>query len=429
MNRFEGCGYEKAWSMAEKAEKKLTESGIFSLMEKTALMNQRKVLRAFQDHRVELRHFYPSTGYGYDDLGRDTLDKVFAQVFSAEAALVRHQIVNGNHALALALYGILRPGDTLLSVTGKPYDTLDQIIGLGEDRDEGSLKQMGIRYEEIGMLPDGQIDLDRILQRISEGPVKVVYLQRSKGYNWRRSLGSQDLRQAAEVIHQADPRVILMVDNCYGEFTEEIEPTEVGINLVAGSLIKNPGGSLAPTGGYIAGDSSLVEKVSYRMTTPGIGAEVGSYAAGYQSFYQGLFLAPHVVLQSLKTAALLACILEELGYEANPKWNEKRTCIIQAFQLKESRKLISFCKAVQANSPVDSHVVPEPWPMPGYQNDVIMAAGTFVQGASIELSADGPMIPPYTVYVQGGITYEHGKLAAIGIADSLLSSPEESGVR
>ena len=418
MNQFMAMG-EKVIAEVTQAEKALVDAGVFARMEQTALANQMKVMEALQENRVEMRHFASSTGYGYDDIGRDTLDRVYARAFGAEAALVRPQMINGTHALALALYGVLRPGDVILSVTGKPYDTLEEVIGLSGEADQGSLKDFGIRYEQLELGDGGAIDLKGLEARLEAGPVRMVYLQRSKGYDWRPTMSMEQLSQVTELVHRVQPKALVMVDNCYGEFVEDREPTEVGANLMAGSLIKNPGGGLAPTGGYVAGDEALIAKVACRLTTPGIGAEAGSYAGGYQYLFQGFFLAPHVVLQSLKTAALMAYVLKARGYDTIPAWDEPRYDIIQAVRLGSKENLEAFCRAIQAASPVDGHVVPEPWPMPGYQHDVIMAAGTFVQGASIELSADGPIKPPYIGYMQGALTYEHGKLAAMRVLTAL----------
>lgn len=418
MKQFMAMG-EKVIAEVTQAEKALVDAGVFARMEQTALANQMKVMEALQENRVEMRHFASSTGYGYDDIGRDTLDRVYARAFGAEAALVRPQMINGTHALALALYGVLRPGDVILSVTGKPYDTLEEVIGLSGEADQGSLKDFGIRYEQLELGDGGAIDLKGLEARLEAGPVRMVYLQRSKGYDWRPTMSMEQLSQVTELVHRVQPKALVMVDNCYGEFVEDREPTEVGANLMAGSLIKNPGGGLAPTGGYVAGDEALIAKVACRLTTPGIGAEAGSYAGGYQYLFQGFFLAPHVVLQSLKTAALMAYVLKARGYDTIPAWDEPRYDIIQAVRLGSKENLEAFCRAIQAASPVDGHVVPEPWPMPGYQHDVIMAAGTFVQGASIELSADGPIKLPYIGYMQGALTYEHGKLAAMRVLTAL----------
>lgn len=373
--------------------------------------NARKVLAAFQKYEISQRHFAPTTGYGYGDAGRDTLDRVFAEVFKAEAALVRPQIASGTHALALCLHGILRPGDVLVCGAGKPYDTLESVIGISgaKGEGEGSLSDFGIGYREVE-LAGGRIDLGALAGAL-DGSVRLVLIQRSRGYDWRPSLVLDEIGEAAALVHRAAPGALVMVDNCYGEFTDAKEPTEVGADLIAGSLIKNPGGGLAPTGGYVAGRREAVEKVAYRLTCPGIGAEVGSYAAGYQPFFQGLFLAPSVVTQAVKTAVLAARAFERLGYAVHPAFDAPRSDIIQAIRFGAPEPLIAFCRAIQRSSPIDSQAVPEPWDMPGYQDKVIMAAGTFVAGASIELSADAPIRPPYIGYLQGALTYAHGRIA------------------
>lgn len=368
-----------------------------------------RVLAALREHRVASRHFAPTTGYGYDDIGRDTLEKVFAQAFACEDALVRPQIVSGTHSLAVSLFGLLRPGDTLVSAAGKPYDTLDEVIGIAGS-DQGSLKEYGVSYRQVDLLPDGAPDYEGIARAAKAG-ARVVLVQRSKGYAWRPSLTPEEIGRVAEAVHRAQPSAVVLVDNCYGEFACEREPVALGADLMAGSLIKNPGGGLAPTGGYVAGKTELVEQVAYRLTSPGIGREVGSYAQGYQPFYQGLFLAPHTVAQAVKTAILASRVFELLGYEVHPRYDAPRSDIIQAIRLGSPELLIAFCQGIQAASPVDSFALPEPWEMPGYQDPVIMAAGTFVSGASIELSADAPLRPPYNVYLQGGLTYVHGRLA------------------
>ncbi len=401
---------EEAFSTVTRAERDV--QSVFDAVDARALRCQARVLSAFRDLRVEARHLFGSNGYGYDDLGRDTLDALYARSLGGESALVRPGIVSGTHALALCLYGVLRPRQTLLCVTGKPYDTLEETIGISGNPGQGSLAEWGVSYRQVELLPNGGIDgetVERVLREDSS--IAMVYVQRSRGYAWRPALQVAQIGRLAERCHAIRPQVTVMVDNCYGEFIEDQEPTHLGADLMAGSLIKNPGGGIAPTGGYVCGRKDLVEKVAYRLTTPGIGAEVGSYAYGYQAYYQGLFLAPHVVAQSVKGAILAAKIYADLGMEVSPAWNAPRADIIQAIRLGDSEKLIRFCKAIQSASPVDSFVTPEPWDMPGYQHKVIMAAGAFVQGASIELSADAPLCPPYNVYMQGGLTYEHCKLA------------------
>ena len=382
---------------------------VFERMESIERFNTRKVLDALNKFEISQRHFAPTTGYGYGDVGRDALDQVFAEIFRCEAALVRPQIASGTHALALSLQGLLRPGDVLVCGAGKPYDTLEQVIGIGGSKGEGSLSEYGIGYREVP-LSGGRLDLAALSEAV-DASTKLVLLQRSRGYDWRPSLTLDDIREAAALVHEKNPDALVMVDNCYGEFTAEQEPTEVGADLIAGSLIKNPGGGLAPTGGYVAGNRTAVEKIACRMTCPGIGAEVGSYAAGYQLFFQGLFLAPSTVVQAVKTAILAAKVFESLGYDVHPAFDAPRSDIIQAIRFGAPEPLIEFCRAIQKASPVDSQAVPEPWDMPGYQDQVIMAAGTFVAGASIELSADAPIRAPYIGYLQGALTYAHGRIA------------------
>lgn len=380
--------------------------------------NTRKVIAAMQRHRVSVRHFAPTTGYGYDDIGRDTLGELFADVLGAEAALVRPQIASGTHALALCLFGVLRPGDVLLCGAGKPYDTMEEVIGLAGEPGCGSLRDLGVGYRQVE-LKDGKIDVDGIVAALTP-EVKLVLLQRSRGYDWRPSLSVAELNAAIDAIHAKQPDTCVMVDNCYGEFTNAEEPHA---DLMAGSLIKNPGGGIAPTGGYIAGKAKFVELVSYRLTSPGIGAEVGSYAGSYQPFYQGLFQAPHVVAQAVRTAILAARVFELLGFDVHPAFDAPRNDIIEAIRFGDEKKLIRFIQAIQFCSPVDAEAVPEPWAMPGYQDQVIMAAGTFVAGASIELSADAPIRVPYIAYLQGGLTYAHGRLAIAG-AVQLMADEE-----
>ena len=370
----------------------------------------RRVLQAFQDHMVAYRHFAPTTGYGYDDVGRDTLERVFADLFGTEAAIVRPQIASGTHAISLCLFGLTLPGDHILSATGTPYDTLEGIIGWGEgDAPVGSLRELGISYSQVP-LKAGKIDLDAVEAAITP-KTKLVIAQRSRGYDWRPSLMPEDFAELANLLHSKYPEIRLMVDNCYGEFVCEKEPTHYGADVCVGSLIKNPGGGIAPTGGYIVGKQAAIERISYRLTAPGIGLEVGSYAASYQPFYQGLFMAPHTVAQAIKTACLAARVFEDLGMLTTPASNELRADIIQAIQMRTPERLIAFCQGIQMASPIDSMALPEPWDMPGYSDPVIMAAGTFVSGASVELSADAPMREPFTAYLQGGLTYAHGRIA------------------
>ena len=404
---------EKISRFVDQAEAECADA--FARLDVIERANTRKVLAAFQRHRISARHFAPTTGYGYDDIGRDTLSEMFAELMGCEAALVRPQIASGTHALALCLYGILRPGDVMLAASGKPYDTLEEVIGITGTPGSGSLKEYGIGYEQVDLLADGSVNIGEVVRLLKEMPqIRLVELQRSRGYDWRASMSIAQIKEVADAIHAARPDVVIMADNCYGEFTELLEPGDVGVDLIAGSMIKNPGGGIAPTGGYVAGRTDLVELVSYRLTSPGIGAEVGSYAGSYQPFYQGLFMAPHVVMQAVRTAVLAARLFEKLGYEVSPKSSEARYDIIQAIRFRNADELIAFIQSIQMHSPVDSEAIPEPWAMPGYQDPVIMAAGTFVSGASIELSADAPVRPPYNAYMQGALTYAHGRCGMEG---------------
>ncbi|WP_062050874.1 methionine gamma-lyase family protein [Bacillus sp. JCM 19034] len=387
-------------------------------IEQIALLNQAKVMKAFKKHQVSDFHFTPSTGYGYDDAGRDTLEQVYAEVFGGEAALVRPQIISGTHAIAVALFGVLRPGDELLYITGKPYDTLEEIVGI-RGNGNGSLKEFQIDYDAIPLRSDGWIDEDAIKQAITPR-TKMIGIQRSKGYSDRSSFTIDEIERMIRFVRELKADLVVFIDNCYGEFVEAKEPTDVGADLIAGSLIKNPGGGIAKTGGYIVGKKELVELASYRLAAPGIGTEGGASLYSLLEMYQGFFLAPHVVSQSLKGAVFTACLLEKLGMSSSPKWNEKRTDLIQSVRFPTSEKMVAFCQAIQAASPINAHVVPQPSPMPGYEDDVIMAAGTFIQGASIELTADGPIREPYIAYVQGGLTYEHVKIAVLQALDSIL---------
>ncbi len=410
---------EKISSFVDEAENDCAAA--FARLDAIERINTRKVLEAFQRHRISSRHFAPTTGYGYDDIGRDTISEMFAELMGCESALVRPQIASGTHALALCLYGILRPGDVMMAASGKPYDTLEEVIGISGTSGSGSLKEYGIGYEQVDLLSDGSIDIDEVVRRLKEIPsIHLVEIQRSRGYDWRASMSIEQIKEVTAAIHATRPDVVVMVDNCYGEFTETLEPGNVGVDLLDGSMIKNPGGGIAPTGGYIAGRKELVELVSYRLTSPGIGAEVGSYAGSYQPFYQGLFMAPHVVMQAVRTAVLAARIFEKLGYKVSPAYNEPRYDIIQAIRFRNADELIAFIQSIQMHSPVDSEAVPEPWAMPGYQDPVIMAAGTFVAGASIELSADAPVRPPYNAYMQGALTYAHGRCGMEGALAYLL---------
>ena len=386
-------------------------------VDEMAFYNQQKVLAAFRKHQVSDFHLHPSTGYGYDDEGRDNLERVYAEVFGAEAAIVRAQIISGTHAITLSLFGVLRPGDELLYITGKPYDTLQSIVDGGE-KDTGSLKDFGIGYHHVDLIDDRDIDWDGVRGAINE-QTKVVAIQRSKGYANRPSFTIKAIEEMCAKIREIKSDVIIFVDNCYGEFVEALEPTEVGADLMAGSLIKNPGGGLAKIGGYIAGRADLVEKCAYRMTSPGIGAEAGASLNTLADFYQGFFLAPHVVAQSLKGAIFTSAMLEEIGMTTYPHYTDHRTDLIQSVSFQTAEQMVAFCQEIQAASPINAHFAPVPAYMPGYEDDVIMAAGTFVQGSSIELTADGPIRPPYTAYIQGGLTYEHVKYAICSAVQKL----------
>ncbi len=403
-------------ALAERAERDI--EGSFRGVDAVAAENTAKVLGAFQRRRVSAPMFAGTTGYGYDDLGRDTLDLIYADVFGAEAALVRQGFVNGTHALTAALFSGVRPGDTLLAATGAPYDTLQSAIGITGDY-PGSLKYYGVNYAQVSLLPDGRPDIDGIRRAASENSVTEVTVQRSSGYATRPALSVEEIGEICGVIHEVNPKAAVVVDNCYGEFTELREPCEAGADLTAGSLIKNPGGGLAPTGGYIAGRRDLVEAAAMRLTSPGIGGECGCSVAGSRLYYQGLFMAPHTVGEALKTAIFCSRLMELMGFKARPASDAPRHDIIESIDFGSPELLESFCKGIQAGSPVDSYVTPEAWDMPGYEDKVIMAAGTFVQGASIELSCDGPMRPPYTAYLQGGLTYESGRLGIMIAADRL----------
>lgn len=406
-------------ALAAKAERELAD--IFADVDRISFENTKRVMDAFRNNRVDDSCFAGTSGYGYDDKGRDTLDKIYAEVFGAEAAFVRHSIVNGTQAIAIALYGLLRPGDIMLSVTGKPYDTLEEVIGIAGEGGNGSLKDFGVEYRQID-LRDGAVDFDAVdaaLKECSER-VKIVFLQRSKGYMNRPTLTVDEIGEVASFV-KARSGAYVVVDNCYGEFTETREPCAVGADLIMGSLIKNPGGGIAESGGYIAGSAKAVELASYRLTTVGVGLECGASLGNNKSLYKGFFFAPHVTAQAIKTAHFAAYIFEALGCEVNPKWNVRRADIIQAIILGAPERLVAFCQGIQSGSPVDSYVSPEPWDMPGYTDQVIMAAGAFTQGSSIELSADGPMRAPYTAFMQGGLTYESGKLGILAAAERLLA--------
>ena len=403
--------------MAERAESRLT--GRFRELDRVAEQNTRKVMEAFQNNRVSDACFAGTTGYGYDDLGRETLDKIYAEIFGAEAALVRVQFVNGTHALTSAMFALAAPGQKILSVTGTPYDTLRSAIGIAGDC-FGSLKFYGIEYGQVDLTPSGDPDYDAITEAVKEEKVAAVMIQRSRGYEDRKALTVEEIGRIVKTVKAVRPDVNVMVDNCYGEFTDVIEPTDVGADIIAGSLIKNPGGGIAPTGGYLAGKRELVDHAAMRLTTPGIGGECGSTLGNSRLLFQGLFMAPHVVAQALKTACFCAAMMDEMGIESSPGALDRRSDIIQMVRLGSPENMKRFCLGIQAGAPVDSFVTPEPWPMPGYDCPVIMAAGAFIQGSSIELSADGPMREPYTVYMQGGLTYESGKLGIMMAVSAML---------
>ncbi len=407
----------EVYEMARRAEQRCL--GRFTEIDRVAEENTRRVMEAFQDNRVSESCFAGTTGYGYDDQGRDTLDKIYAQLFGTESALVRIGFVNGTHALTAAMFALAKPGETVLAVTGTPYDTLRSAIGIAGDG-FGSLKFYGIDYAQVDLKEDGEPDYESIAAAAADPKVRGVMIQRSRGYGERRALTVEEIGRICRTVKEVNPEAKIMVDNCYGEFTDVMEPTHVGADIVAGSLIKNPGGGLAPTGGYVAGSRELVERAALRLTTPGIGGECGSTLGNNRLLFQGLFLAPHTVAQALKTAVFCAAMMEELGLESSPGVEEKRSDIIQMIKLGSAERMKRFCLGIQAGAPVDSYVTPEPWPMPGYDCPVIMAAGAFIQGSSIELSADGPMREPYIVYMQGGLTYESGKLGILMAVSAML---------
>ncbi|QDP40271.1 methionine gamma-lyase family protein [Radiobacillus deserti] len=387
----------------------------FRQADKVVEFNQRKVLEAFRNQKVSDSHFNPTTGYGYDDYGRDTLEAVYAEVFRAEDALVRPQLISGTHAISTALFGLLRPGDELLYITGKPYDTLEGILEKGE----GSLKDYSIGYQAVELLENGSVDWQNVQQAVHPN-TKVIGIQRSRGYDTRPSFTIEQIEEMIQFVKEIKQDVIVFVDNCYGEFVETREPIEIGADIMAGSLIKNPGGGIARIGGYIVGKKELIEKSANRLTAPGLGKEIGASLGMLQEMFQGFFLAPHVVGEALKGAIFSSRLLSELGFQTNPAFDATRTDLIQAVNFKNAEQMVAFCQAIQAASPINAHVTPYPSPMPGYEDDVIMAAGTFIQGASLELTADGPIRPPFTAFVQGGLTYAHVKVAimeAVGVME------------
>ena len=409
-------------TLAQKAEAALSDR--FAEIDRIAFQNTQKVMEAFREHRVDEAMFNPTSGYGYDDRGRDALDRIWADVMDAEAAFVRHQIVNGTQALTIGLFGLLRPNDILFSIAGKPYDTLDEVIGNAGEAGNGSLRDFGVEYRQADLFPDGSFDVEKITSVLKEEGerIKVVFIQRSKGYLNRKTLSVAMIGEIVPIVRELAPNAYIVVDNCYGEFTETREPTAVGVDMIIGSLIKNPGGGMAETGGYIAGTARAVELASYRLTSVGCGLEVGASMGQNKPMFKGLFYAPHTTAQALKTACLAAYIFGEegLGFEVEPKWNEPRYDIIQSVITGSREGLCAFCRGIQAGSPIDSFVTPEPWAMPGYSDEVIMAAGAFTQGSSIELSADGPLRPPYTAFFQGGLTYESGKIGILSAAEEML---------
>lgn len=406
---------DKVLSLSKEIEPELNIE--FKKINEICEINSLKVLSAFRKHQLSDSHFNQTTGYGYDDLGRDTLEQVYATIFKAEDALVRTQFISGTHALTVTLFGLLRPNDTLLSITGKPYDTLDEVIGIVPNN--SSLKSFNINYEQIDLV-DNDFDYEKIEKKLKEKFIKVIEIQRSKGYSTRKSIVISKVEKVIKLIKEISPETIVMIDNCYCEFVSDREPIEVGADIAVGSLIKNLGGGIAPNGAYVVGRKDLVELVAERLTAPGEGKEVGPSLGMNKSLIQGLFMAPSVVASSLKTAVFASLMLEKLGYDVEPKYNEERADIVQNIIFRDPEKLIKYCQGIQQASPIDSHVTPEPWDMPGYTDKVIMAAGTFTQGSSIELSCDGPVREPYIAYEQGGLTYEYGKIGVMKAISNLL---------
>ena len=413
---------QRVLSLVVQAERDMAD--IFAEIDRISFENTKKIMDSFKEHRVSEAVFNPTSGYGYNDRGREILDEIWADVMGAEAAFVRHSIANGTQALTIGLFGLLRPNDILFSIAGKPYDTLDEVIGNSGVAGNGSLHDFGVEYRQADLFADGSFDLDEIRRVLTEEGerIKVVFIQRSKGYLNRKTLSVDEIGEVIAFVRSIKPDCYVVVDNCYGEFTETREPTAVGADMIIGSLIKNPGGGMAESGGYIAGTAKAVELASYRLTSVGCGLEVGATLGQNKSLYKGLFYAPHTTAQAIKTAHLAAYIFGErgLGFDVEPKWNEKRYDIIQAVITHTAEGLCAICRGIQAGSPIDSYVTPEPWDMPGYADKVIMAAGAFTQGSSIELSADGPLRPPFTAYLQGGLTYESGKIGILSAAQSML---------
>ena len=402
----------KVLELYDKAIKDVQE--VCNSLDEIREFNQLKVLKAFQEERISDSHFTFSSGYGYNDIGRDSLDKVYARIFNCESALVRPHFVNGTHALGTALFGNLRPGNTMLSVCGTPYDTLHEVIGIGKGNNMGSLKEYGVNHKQLELTEEGKANFKEIKNiLIKDTSINLVHIQRSTGYGWRNALLIDDIKEIIQCVKGISKDIICFVDNCYGEFIDIYEPTDVGADLVVGSLIKNIGGGITPTGGYIAGTKECVERASYRLTVPGIGGECGSTFGVMRTMFQGLFLAPHITMEALKSAVLCSRIMELAGFNVLPKFNDKRSDIIQAIKFNDKEKLIEFCKGIQMGSPIDSFVACEPWDMPGYADQVIMAAGAFIQGSSIELSCDAPIREPFIAYLQGGLTFDHAKIGIL----------------
>lgn len=406
---------EELLKKAEDVEEKLQEE--FRKIDKIEEYNSVKVIKSFQKHRLSEMHFGSTTGYGYGDVGRDTIEEIYADILGTEDSLVRTQMISGTHALTIALFAMLRPGDTMLSINGKPYDTLDEVIGIREN--PSSLKSYGVKYEDINLIGD-DFDLAKIKERLKKQDVKLVCIQRSRGYSTRKSLAIQAMKEVIQEIRTVNKDVIIMVDNCYGEFVDTIEPSQFGADLIVGSLIKNLGGGIAPNGGYIAGRKKLINLCAERLTAPGLGKEAGASLGINKQILQGLFFAPQVVANSLKTAIFASKMLEELGYKVSPRFDEKRTDIVQTIEFGDSEKLIKFCQGIQMGSPVDSNSIPEPWDMPGYTDKIIMAAGAFTQGSSIELSCDAPIRTPYLAFLQGGLTYQYGKFGVLNAIANII---------
>jgi len=401
-------------NLIEQSEKELVE--VYKNLDNIELVNTKKVLAAFKNHKISEAHLNGTTGYGYGDMGREAIEGIFSEIFKAEDAIVRSQFISGTHTISTALFGILRPGDIVLSINGKPYDTLDEVIGIVENK--SSLKAFDVKYEQIEM-KEGKFDLEKIRERVAKNDIKLIITQRSRGYLYRDAFTIDEYQEVFKVIREVNNSAIIMVDNCYGEFVEDREPIEVGADIAVGSLIKNPGGGIAQTGGYIVGKKEIIDIISDRYSAPGLGKEGGASFDNNRQILQGIFMAPHTVNQSLKTAVFSAYMLEKMGYTVSPRYNDKRSDIVQMIKFEDPEKLIKFCQGIQAYSPVDSHVIPQPWDMPGYTDQVIMASGAFTAGSSIEISCDGPIRPPYVAYLQGGLTFSSGKLAVISAIENL----------